>query len=1165
MRCAVCGTDLLPGKRFCHVCGTAVGQTCPRCSSPVRAEFRFCPDCGLELAAGGAAASPAGDANAKSDAAGIRPPGTASPPAPAGTSAAGASAPAMGGRLETLARQMPDALADKLRATAGASAGERKRATVMFLDLVGSTGIAAELDPEEYRELLERYLEICFREIYRFEGIVNQLAGDGMMALFGAPIAHEDAPERAVRAAVGIRDALVRFNAEAGGERGFELRTRFGINTGTVVVGAVGNDLKMDYTAIGDTTNVAARLEAVASPGAILVSDATARLVRHRFELRALEPLKVKGKSEPVIAYEVVRALDVQGPLAANRSHGLTPLVARDEELNQLVACWERLPGRLPQVVAIVGEAGSGKSRLLFELKQRLADRPFTLLEGRCSALSQMVPYAPWVAMMRQCYGVGPDEPADVALAKVRRFVEGLDANPDDLAQKLVTMFGGGDDDAVIPEEGFKRDTFEGMSRLVAGLCARGPVVIVLEDLHWIDDLSREMLETAVTVLYAYPIMVLVTHRPEYEPHWRATIAFTELRLRPLEDGAAAQLVRSVAGGELPAALEARILEKAEGNPLLLEEITRSLIEEGYLRRLDRRIELTRPVAEIQIPDTVQELIGARLDRLGSHGKRVAQVAAVLGRQFERDRLIELLAPEQIDVALQLDELERRGLLHRKAALSEDVYRFGESVTQELAYASLLLRDRRQLHERIARLMDDAAEMTPERSALLAHHWSQSEDRGRAVAALLRAARDAERLPSYGAAVRLYRRAWEIARADLEVATDAERERRVLDSALGLARLVMLYGTAEELGDIGQMAQQARGIAERLADDGARALLSLYEGVFRMSASGEPFEAGLELVERGLEIARAAGLVSIELSIARGLAWSYLFDGRFDAALAAIDEVIAGLARLDDGDRPSDLQFGARYMRHGMLLHVGRLTEAATQLAQTYELAKRHDNRTIRSASAASLAQLEFVRGRYEQALRWAEEAVEIGERIGNTGAIRPSAAVALGARLELGLPVNAARSVSAIDAGLASAGVLPLYVRIIAEALIAAGDVKAAERCVDQSALHSGGRLRQVANLSARGEVLLRSGSRHWREAEKALERAMALAAEIGALPARAAATVTAGELALALGDRRGAQSHLEEALQLSRRLDLGRYEARALRLLSEVEQPQASASSRR
>jgi class 3 adenylate cyclase len=321
MRCTACGTELLAGKKFCHACGARAPLTCDGCGASVAPDFHFCPDCGRALGTEGVHDG-------------------APPPAEA----------------SGLARRMPDTLVRRIRAAQGAIEGERKQVTVLFCDLAGSTAIAERLDPEEYRSLLEGYLDLVFGEIARFDGLVNHIAGDGVMALFGAPIAHEDAPQRGVRAALAIHEGIARLNAAGHGE----LAARIGIHTGPVVVGTVGTDLKMDYTAIGDTTNLAARLEALAAPGSVLISEATHRLVRGFFDVRSTGPLAVRGKAEPVIALEVVGERTAATPMTVAADRGLTPLTGRAEELRQLEACFHRLGGGLPQVVALVGEAGLG-------------------------------------------------------------------------------------------------------------------------------------------------------------------------------------------------------------------------------------------------------------------------------------------------------------------------------------------------------------------------------------------------------------------------------------------------------------------------------------------------------------------------------------------------------------------------------------------------------------------------------------------------------------------------------------------------------------------------------------------------------------------------------------------------------------------------------------
>lgn len=1149
VRCGSCGTELIAGKAFCHACGTPVGRTCTGCGAVLGSEFRFCPDCGTP--AGTTASAPEPEASVpKGDA--HAPPGST-----AGVAAAAQSLRAQASeyRVEQLKRHMPESLAGRLVATPDGASGERKRVTVLFCDIAGSTEIADGLDPEVYREILDQYVEICIQEVYRFEGIVNQLAGDGMMALFGAPIAHEDAPERAVRAALAIREALVRLNASALAGRGVELKLRFGINTGPVIVGTVGNDLKMDYTATGDTTNLASRLESLAQPNTILVSAATERLVRGKFEMRSVGPLQVKGKRAAIVAYEVLAAIGETSAMSLAESRGLTLLVGRDEELAQLEACYQRLQGELPQMAAVVGEAGSGKSRLIHELKQRLAAEHPAILEARCSSLSQMQPYAPWTSMLRHFFDVPLGAGDAEVLAIVRRGLVDIDPALDAFAPQLAAMFCA-PSAAHSAEEGehHKRETFEAVAKVVIRLSERRPVLMIFEDLHWIDDPSREMLELAATRMRSAPVMLLVSHRPEFEAHWRVSVAFTQLRLRPLSDELATAMIRAVAGGELPAELEERLCAKAEGNPFFLEEMTRTITEDGSLATSGGRLQLTRPISEISIPETVQEVIGARIDRLAPAAKRTAQVAAVLGRQFRRDQLVRLLEGEGIDVQVELEQLEHRGIVHRKSLLSEAEFRFGESVTQELAYESLLVKERRILHGKIAHLVEEASsDSSAERSALLAHHFARSDDRARAIEALLRAAADAERVPSYHAAREFYRAAWTMASGALDTAPDDELRRQALSAALGFCHMSIIYASTGDNDEVERIAQQGRALAKRLGIKAAYASFPSYEGLAVMSGNSERFAHGVTLVEEALTIARAEGFEQNAVNISRGLAWAYLFDGRFDDALQMIRRALKDLEPFETEGKPSDLWFGVRSMTASILFNCDQLEAALAEANDVYVRARQHNNRTVGTGTSSLLSQIHLQRGAYAEAVRWADVSLDLAREIGSISMGRPASAVAIVARVELGMPVVAGRYLRHLESGLTGATNLPLHLHSVIDALLAVGELKRAESVVEQAERHSGGRLRTAMLVSARAE-LLRHEPRRVEEAQRLAVRALALAEDLDARSTVAMTLVTTAQIARATGNHSRATAQLEHARELCATLGMEHYRRRADALLADL-----------
>ncbi|MEE9281164.1 MAG: adenylate/guanylate cyclase domain-containing protein [Myxococcota bacterium] len=1131
MRCGRCGTELIEGKKFCHACGARALVGCASCGAPLDPDFRFCPDCGAPVAT--AEPSPAAD-----------PAGEESAPVPAV-----ATAEADGDRFSRLVRHIPAALAEKIR-HAGTVSGERKRATILFCDLVGSTAIAEGLDPEEYRELLEPYLELAFAEVYRFEGVVNQLSGDGLMALFGAPVSYENDPERAVRAAVAIQRALAELAERS---RGIELSVRIGVHTGMVVVGAMGNDLKMDYTAIGDTTNLAARLQTLAAPGSILVSDATHRHVRDDFRTHAVGPFEVKGKSEPIAAYEVLELSQTLAPVGIARSEGLTPLVGRDEQLAQLYACYERSRGRLGQVVSVVGAAGSGKSRLVYEFKQRLVDEPTTLFEARCSSLTRGVSHSLWVAMIQRYFGIVPGEPASESCGKIADGLAELGSYDEDIAPSLCALLSlpsAGLEGASADEVG--RQSFAAVVELVKRATRHAPIVMIVEDLHWIDDASREMLELSASEFAIGRSMLLVTHRPQYEPVWQSVAALTQLHLAPLSDREGVEIVRSRAGGPLPAALEELVLAKGEGNPLYLEELTKTLLEEGTVVSSAGRVEVTRAVEDIRIPDTVHELLEARLDRLRPEAKRVAQIASVLGRQFRSHELVALMADEPIEVERELEELERLGVLHRKVGLDADEFRFGESLTQEVAYGALLLRERRALHQRVGELLEAAAgESGGVRLPLIAHHFARSDDRGKGIRLLLQAAAAAEALPSYGDAGRLYREAWDLAEAALrEPDADAKELRlRLLEATHGVARVSLLDGSG--YGDERAAARRGVELAEQLGDEEALAkLLSTY-GSLVIAVAREDFGDGLALIEKAVAVARQGGYERTAARISRSLGWTFLLDGRFDDARRETERALREIERLDAPGGPSDSYLGALFFHDRVLFEADELEAADRSLREAYRLAIEVKNRTLQSGNAAVLAGLEFTRGDYAEAVRWSQLAVGIAEQIDNAAALRSCRAVQLAVWAESGEgavdPAELERFVASAWTNAETA----INSNLVVEALLAAGEVDRARRVAEATALRAGGRLREARSSLSLGLVSLALGPSHWGDAEEHFLGAADGARSIGARSVYAHALLGAAELAARRGEPGALRTSAEEAAAIYRELGMGRYEAKARALL--------------
>jgi class 3 adenylate cyclase/tetratricopeptide (TPR) repeat protein len=1010
---------------------------------------------------------------------------------------------------------------------------------VLFCDLVNSTAIAERMDPEEYRELLDAYLALALTEIQGHGGLVNQLAGDGFMALFGAPVAREDAPEAAVRASLAIHRALERLPETRPSPR---LRARIGIHTGPAVVGTVGNDHKMDYTAVGDTTNLAARLQAAAEGGTTLLSEATHRLVRDRFDVEPLGAFEVRGRSEPVRGYRVVAARSTASPMAIAEARGLTPFAGREPELSQLLACFARLGDGLSQLVSVIGEAGSGKSRLVHELKRRLSGRDLALFEGRGSPASQSVALAPFLGLLKSSFGIEPGDDSDVVCEKIATKVRSFDPDLSLMHPPLCALLA--DRGRGAEDEPLRSRAFAAADLLVEALARTRPVVLILEDLHWADKASLDVLESMAASLERLPVMLLVTYRPEFKPAWRVSIPWTQLHLRRLSDPEIVGIVRGRACCPLPEELEARIVRRAEGNPFYAEEITRALLEDGTLVRRGERLELAGPLERVTIPGTVQEVLEARLDRLPPPEKRTAQVAAVLGRQFQAPDLESLLEPEGIELAGALDSLAGRGVIR---GVGPGVFRFGESLTQLVAYESLLLRERRRLHGRIATGIErDPRTLDAERAGLLAHHLARSDQRARGIGSLLALARETEELPSYPTALELYREAWQLGETVLreEEADPEPLERSIIEAALGVARITVLYNVAG--GDELVATGRARELAERLGNQNALASALTFEGLLLCSLDGSRFREGIEHIERGVALARAHAKPAAALGTERALGWIYLMDGRFADAEATMERLLRELSSEGLDDPPSGLWLSVRSFRGQLLLFQDRVEEALAYVRENHELSQKGRNRTLQGLSAGWLARMLFMRGEYEPAIGWAERALELGRAIGSSSTTRVGAALVLAVRLQRGEEVSLREMRREIEGALPR-GDLDLSSQFLTEVLCEAGMAGVAEALVERVGDSAGGRLQQLLARLARGELALASGASRFRAAEEAFALAGKLASEIGSRTGAMLAELGAARLAHLRGEREVARSKLEWARDQATVLSLYRYRDRA------------------
>lgn len=914
MKCTGCGFESPPEFAFCPKCGSKLPAACPSCGSPCSPDFAFCPKCGARLAA---------------------------KPAEQPARAAESSAP------ET----------------------DRRPVTVLFADLSGFTALSERLDPEEIRALQSDLFQEMASVIDRYGGFVEKFAGDAVMAVFGAPVAHEDDPERAIRAAIVMHERMPALNRRWEPRVGEPLALHVGINTGPVVAGTLGSTGSAAYAVTGDTVNTASRLQSAAQPGQTLVSDATHRLTQHAFAFEPLGELAVKGKADRVPAYQVVRVLDAPRSARGLEAHGLAaPLIGRADELAQIFTAFDRAERGRAQVVSLVGEAGVGKTRLLSEFFLKLETggqlKTTAVRRAACSSIGEQ-PYGVVAAFFREAYGVAPDDSLEVAQLKLTSGLQALGAGEDEVSRVAPVLgyvlgLGSGDPLRHVEPEQLKRQIFLALRTLCERRLQRGPLMLVVEDLHWADAASVEILRFLVDRLADRSLMLLLTYRPEFDTSTlvssRAT--HTAIRLAPLSavdtDGLLAAFFGPSANW-LPTALRELIIGRAGGNPFYLEEIVRSLIASGTLARRNGGWACTMDAGTVVVPPTIQGLLLSRLDRLPAGARRLIQEAAVLGPVFAVQVLRKVCSePEASESNLELlldaellAEVPRATGRHTPAA-GEGHYRFSHALVQEVVYQNLLVRRRTDLHGHIGQVLEALCGCGEQPQRLedmetLGYHFSLSAEKAKGARYLLAAGDWARDLYANEDALRHYERALQT----LSECGGCDGERWAVQERLG-----------DLLGPIGRREaalehyEAVRRATEAASDRGAQARIYRKLGGLHWDAGDRDralgcFRAGLALLEgdsRGIEPAhlyQEMGRLAFRTGDNHGaIEWA-------TRALGQIDRAAAGSAGSTVSHAPGKdeaaVALSHAYNTLGVALaRLGRLREAVAHIERSTATAQAH-------------------------------------------------------------------------------------------------------------------------------------------------------------------------------------------------------------------------------
>jgi class 3 adenylate cyclase/tetratricopeptide (TPR) repeat protein len=811
---------------------------------------------------------------------------------------AAASAPAQD---RTPLAYTPPHLAEQILTSRAALEGERKQVTVLFADLKGSMELLAERDPEEARHLLDPVLDRMMAAVHQYEGTVNQVMGDGIMALFGAPLAHEDHAVRACYAALRMQEAVKQYAAEVQRRHGVPLHMRVGLNAGEVVVRSIGSDLHMDYSAVGQTTHLAARMEQMAMPGAILITPAVLGLVEGFVQVKALGAMPVRGLRDPVEVYEVTGAGMVRSRLQAAAARGLTRFVGRQPEMEALQQALAQAQAGHGQVVAMVGEAGVGKSRLLYEFghwrdcvsagrSSSHHTQGWLGLESASVSYGKATPYFPVVDLLkRYCHVEERDDPRTMR-AKVTGQILTLDEALQETIPAVLALL-----DALPADSPFlsldpsqrRQRTLDGLKRLLIRESQVQPLLLVFEDLHWIDTETQALLDSLVESLPTAQLLLLVNYRPEYQHGWGSKTYYRQLRLDPLPPASADELLQALLGDDPSLGpLMPLLITRTGGNPFFLEESVRTLAETGMLVGVSGAYRLAQPLASLQMPATVQAVLAARIDRLPPEEKHLLQTAAVIGPEVPLPLLQAIAELPEADLHRGLAHLQAAEFLYETRLFPERAFTFKHALTHEVAYGSLLQDRRRVLHTRIVEALEVlSSDRVAEQVDHLAHHAFRGELWDKALAYGRQAGARAATRSAHREAIAYFEQAL--------VALGQLPERRdTLEQAIDVrfdlhSALMQLNEQARILDHL----RVAESLAERLGDDHRLARVTFYLGIY-FSAMGE-YDRAMAANQRALVLATSSGAFDVQVAAQTFLGQVYYSGGSFRQGLDAARQAMA--------------------------------------------------------------------------------------------------------------------------------------------------------------------------------------------------------------------------------------------------------------------------------
>ena len=1114
MRCPKCQADNREGRRFCAECGASLNLACLSCGFSNEPGEKFCGGCGQPL----------------------------TPPQQVAT------------RFSSPEIYTPKHLAEKILMSKSALEGERKQVTVLFADMKGSMELLADRDPEEARKLLDPVLEHMMEAVHRYEGTVNQVMGDGIMALFGAPLAHEDHAVRACYAALRMQESVKRYAEGVRRTEGVPIQIRVGLNSGEVVVRSIGSDLKMDYTAVGQTVHLASRMEQMAMPGSIMMTADALRLAEGYVQVKPLGPVPVKGMSEPVEVYEVTGAGAARTRLQAAASRGLSRFVGRDSETEQLRKALEQARAGHGQVVAVVGEPGVGKSRLFYEFSHSHRTEGCLIVESGSVSYGKATPYLPVIDLLKAYFKIQDRDNQRDIREKVTGKLLTLDKTLEPALPALLSLLDVAAEDQQwqnLDPSQRRRRTLDAIKRLLLRESQVQPLLLVFEDLHWVDSETQSFLDSLIDSLPTAALLLLVNYRPEYRHGWGSKTYYSQLRIDPLPPESAEELLQAVLGDDASLQpLKQVLIERTEGNPFFLEESIRTLIETKVLIGERGKYHLAGSFEITRVPATVHAVLAARIDRLSADEKRLLQSAAVIGKDVPFVLLQAIADLSEEELRRELGQLQAAEFVYETRLFPDLEYTFKHALTHEVAYGSVLQERRRTIH---AKIVEAIERLYPDRLAeqveLLAHHAFHGEVWDKAVSYSRQAGAKAANRSAHSEAVTYLQQA-------LEALKHRPENRQTLKQAIDIR--LELRNSLQPLGEQAKLLErmrEAEALAESLNDQGRLGQVSAYLSGYFVQAGDDALQA-IETGQRALAIASAIDDLSLKIQANHFLGSAYYRRGEYDQAIKHFRGNVDSLV----GDQIYErfglvflASVGSRYQLVLLFSERGEFTDASIHANEVVRIAEAVNHPYNLYTAYYAMGYMHLRNGAIDKAIAALERSLELC-RSWDIQQNIPRVAAALG---------NAYAATGRVGEALPVLDLAKNRVRLsflrgqLAQGYLLIGKLEEAAslavRALDFSRRHAE-RGNEARALYVLGEIASYDDSLNVDRAAAHYQQAMALAEELRMRPLLAHCQAGLGKLYRRTGNYEKATTHLANAVAMMREMEMGLWLEKAEAELKEL-----------